>query len=144
MTEDYNEDKEDERLTLEEQEELAKVLGGAPSPEEKHSIFQFFNKILKTGDTKKVSNLDNNELFSVRILLNTADYASLMGLGDITTYLNREAETTLATADSKTGFLIKAAITSRKDVKIGEGTEKKKSGWGGFGKKGESQQGGGI
>ena len=143
MTEDYNEGQE-EGLTLEEQEELSKVLGGAPSPEEKHSIFQFFNKILKTGDTKKVSNLDTSELFSVRILLNTAEYAKLMGLNDIDSFLKKEAETTLASADSKGGFLIKAAITSRKDVKIGDAGEKKKSGWGGFGKKGNTQQGGEI
>jgi len=104
--------------------------GYYPRPEEKPGIFTFLNKLLRIKDTSKVSNLELNELNSVRCYQSAAQFANTWGLQDVSLYLTDEAEILLATALSKKGFLVNAATISRKDVKLrGESKTKTKSAW---------------
>lgn len=118
-------------LTPEEIEELGNLLGGgSPSKKDKKDIFEFFSKILKTGDTIKVSNLDiNTELAPVRILRSTAEYAKIMGLDEIKDFLHAEAEVILGSALSKNGFLVDMAVTTKKESKIGTKEKGGNKGW---------------
>lgn len=108
-------------------EELQRYMGNFPTPQEKAGIFNFFNKILKTKDSIKVSNLDNQELMSVRTIRSAGIYADEMGLDKINNYLNKEAEVILGSSTSKKGFLITAAITQKKELSSGKKNEK--TGW---------------
>jgi hypothetical protein len=103
-----------------------------PMPEEKQGIFQFFNKVIETDDTSKVGNLNEHELEAVRLYQGLALYANTMGLDIVADHMVNEGEVMLSTSDSKTGFLIRSVITSRKEWKGSEGEKKEKKGW--FGK----------
>jgi len=121
----------DDDLTPQELEQLKDMLGiSYPKGEEKVGIFHFFNEVLKTGDTSKVSNLDDKtELPSVRLLQSTALYSEEMGLTLVADYLRKEAEIVLATADSKKGFLIQQIVTQKKELKTKSGDTRGKKGW---------------
>ena len=123
-------------LSPEEEEQLRAALG-YPKVEEKTGLFQFFNEVLKSKDTSKVSNLDDNELSAVRILKDTASYAEIMGVKGVGGFFSGEAETILATADSHKGFLIKAVGTQRRESRV-RGEKLPKKGW--FGKKEEVEE----
>ena len=119
---------ETEELTLtpEETEELSKLLTNVPQKDEKHGVFIFFDKVLKTLDTKKAAYLKQDELQSVRAYNSAALYAEEMGLNKVKDYINKEAEIILATSLSKDGFLIKSVITQKKEMTAKAVTEKKK------------------
>lgn len=120
----------EEELTPEEEQELMEYMGGSyPKKAEREGIFAFLNKVLSTKDTSKVSNIDDQELFSVRTLQNISCFADEMGLPDVAKFIRERAEITLATADSKKGFLIDRAITHKREMqtKLNEGGKKK---WG--------------
>jgi len=123
---------EDIQLTPEEEQELAEALGGTGMPRqpEKEGMFGFFNKIFKTKNTTKVSNLDEQELHAVRSIQSGSIYAKEMGMDLIGQYMDKEAEVLLGTADSKGGFLIQAAITSKRQLESQtKMTGGKKKGW---------------
>jgi hypothetical protein len=127
---------DEDELSPEEILELQKALQGVPQAEEKTHIIAFLKEILRTSDTTKVSNLDKEEVASVRILQDTAQYCRAMGLKDVENYINKKAEIVLATADSKEGFLPKLAVTSQKSIGINRNRRTiRKGGW--FGKKEE-------
>lgn len=127
---------DEDELTPEEILELQKALGQVPQADEKPHIVKFLQDIFRTTDTTKVSNLDETELGSVRILQDAAQYAKAMGLKGIEGYINKKAEIVLATADSKLGFLAKLAVTSQKSIGINRNRRHVgKKGW--FGKKEE-------
>ena len=128
-------------LTPEEEDELRQVLGSSsPAREENAGIFNFFNKVLKTDDTIKVSNLDEQELPSVRVLRSTANYARTMNMDLVSEFLEDEAEVTLGSALSKKGFLIESAITSKRENKFKTKTGEAKKGWTLFGNKKNEEQ----
>ena len=120
-----------EDLTPEELEELERALGGSSPPiQERHDIFSFFNKILKTKDTIKVSNLSESELNAFRLLRNLALFAEKMGWDLVAEYLKGEGEVMLASALSKRGFFINAAITQKREQRIGtKPVREVKRGW---------------
>lgn len=121
---------DDEELSPEEFQHLEQFMDQFPKPEEKPGIFTFFNKILRTRNSAKVSNIGDDELFAVRSLLSASEYSDLMGLSKVSDFINKEAEITLSTSLSKGGFLINAASVARKDIRLGSGeAKKKKSGW---------------
>lgn len=99
-------------------------------------VWSLFNQILATGNTTKVSNLNLEELEQVRILQSAAQYAELMGLGEVESFFKTQAEIITSTSDSKDGFLIKSAITMRKESKMTTdstvGQETKKKSWSKF------------
>jgi len=119
----------DEDLSPAELQELKEFLGVShPTPDDKASIISFFKDILKAKDTTKVSNLDEEELASIRIYQSTALYAEEMGLSDVAIYLKNEAEVILASADSKKGFLVTSLISTKKELQLKQ-SKKERSGW---------------
>lgn len=129
---------EEDDITEEEMEELSKYLQRAPVPEEKVTIPHFLDRIRKTKDTTKVGNLDDNELYSVRILKEAARFNEIHNLGIVANYINSNSEDILATSDSKKGFLIQAAITTKREAAVKTPKEKKKTAW--FKKNVESEE----
>jgi len=117
----------EEELTPEEANLLRSM--SSPQAEEKHSVFTFFNRILQTKDTLKVSNLKENELNSVRILRNAANYADLVGLDIVASYINGKSETLLGSSLSREGFLIRQSITQKKEVKSDSRMRRMKKNW---------------
>ena len=119
---------EDQIITQEEQEDLRpeeiielqralqEYAGAYPSPEEPSNLFTFFKKIFVTKDSSKVSYLDPNELFAVRTLQHTANLMDVLGYNEVVNYLNKKAETVLATSLSKNGAFIQAAITQKRQL----------------------------
>lgn len=124
---------EDDDLTPEEMEELAEIMpnygSGFPTPSDKPGLFSFFKKILRTDDTTKVANVDEFELNGVRNFKEGSRIAELNGFETFKSYFNIKAENILATSDSKDGFLIKAAITSKKEVDTKLKTQRRNKGW---------------
>jgi hypothetical protein len=120
-------------------DELEDMGLGYPKPKEKEGIYSFLNKVLKTPDTTKVGHLDEEELRVARLLQSTSLYSSAWDLPEVETYLKKEAEILLASSDSKNGFLVTAAITSKKQIE----RKNKSSQQGGFklwGKKQDPEQ----
>jgi len=107
---------EDTDLTPEEIQELSEAIGGSPSYPTEREKESLFARIIKTKDTTKVSNLNDEELFAVRQIQSAALYAKEMGLEKVAKYIEKEGEILLGTADSKEGFLIKMAITQKKEL----------------------------
>ena len=108
---------EENQLTPEEMNEL-RSLGLSIADEQPKGIFQFFTNILGLTDTSKAGFLSDEELYSVRIFQDTADFADL-NYGEnslLGNYINRMAERVLATSLSKKGFLIDKSISTKKQV----------------------------
>jgi hypothetical protein len=103
---------------------------GFPKQKEQVGIFTFLNKVLKTDDTTKVGNVDKEELRVVRIDKDIASYAAVWNLDGISRYMTQEGEDILASSDSKEGFLVKTAVTQRKQLET-RGKDKPAQG-GGF------------
>jgi len=121
-----------EQLTPQEEQELINILGSDyPKGAEKENIFAFFNKILKAkkSELSKVGNLDENEIIAVRIYQQTALYALEMDLDKVAEYLLEKADVIVGTSDSKEGFLIRSAITQKKELQTQERKGEKKSKW---------------
>lgn len=122
-------------VTKEEEEELAKFLSefpkqrGYPVPEEKHGVFHFLTEALRTTDSSKVGNIDKEEVAVIRNLKEGSIFFSMLGSSYVASWLQAWSEMILATSDSKGGFMIEAAITQKKDVKLGAKKEKKRSRW---------------
>jgi hypothetical protein len=127
---------ETEELTPDEIEELNKYLSTVPKKEEKAGIFSFFQRVFKAKDTSKAGFVDEQELFSARTYQSAALYADEMNLKEVGKYLRNEGEIVLATSLSKTGFLIKAIITQKRELTAKTAAEKKKR-W--LGKKEETE-----
>jgi len=94
----------------------AAAIGSYPERSEREGIFSFLKKILTTPDTSKVSNLDEQELHNVRVYQVASQYAREVNLEEVAKYLDKKGEIILATADSKEGFLIKMAVTQKKEL----------------------------
>ena len=131
MDENINLQNELANMTPEEMEELEALGLGAPAVNQgRKDIFAFFNKILKTEDTIKVSNLDTEtELAPVRLLRDASLFAHLMGHNLIEEYFHKKAEIILGSALSKKGFLIDMAVTTKKESTIGQKERKVNKGW---------------
>ena len=126
-------------LTQEEYQDLQRMVSQqVPTPDEKFGLYQFFANVLKKRDSTKVSNLVPEELESVRILLRGATYFNIKGADLITSWLAAKAEIINASALSKKGFFVQAAVTSRKDVHLGTRRRPKRRLFGGGG--GQEQQ----
>jgi len=125
-------------VTKEEEDELARFVAQFPSdgrpnypvPEEKHGVFHFLTEALRATDSSKVGNIDKEEIMVVRNLKEGSLFFNMMGSKYVATWLQGWSEMILATSASKNGFLITAAITQKKDVKLGTAQkEKRKSSW---------------
>ena len=108
-----------------------------PEQKEKSGIFSFLNKVLKTKDTTKVGNLDEEELRVVRLLRDASNFAFVFDQTDIADYFKNEAEIILGTSDSKHGFLVSTAVTQKKQLETKSRTKQKEGGFKWFKKKEE-------
>jgi hypothetical protein len=129
---------EEPELTPEELEQLEALGLGYPKNQDKPGLYAFFDKILKTEDTTKVGNLDKEELASVRYLRDAALFCNVFELDEVEKYLKAKSEITLASSDSKFGFLINTAVTQKKQVDSGHRAKAGGNGW--FKKKEQTQE----
>lgn len=146
MVEEYYEDElnpeeriEEEQEKLEEAEERQEALAEQtdasltyPAEIEKPGAFSFFNKVIEKRDSSKIGNLTKEELggtrLSVRDYQSMANFEEFMGHDKVALYFRSKAEITSGTSLSKDGFLMKLAITQRKEkARLKGGTIKK--GW---------------
>lgn len=96
---------------------------GYPSPPSKDSIFKFFREILKLDDSRKVANLKEREIGTLRLpsrsYLDIASYADTEGLEKVSEYLVRKSEIISATSMGREGFLSKLFVTQiKKEQKV--------------------------
>ena len=113
-------------LSPEEQTAVRQMVGNiVPEPEDRSSIFKIFERIISTKDTTKVGNLTDNELNAVRTLQNAGIFCEKQELDVLSDYFASKAEVVLATSDSRTGFLVKAMITQRKESRLGNAPDDK-------------------
>ena len=124
---------------FDEMEALEEYGLGYPKTKEKEGIYTFLNKVLKTKDTTKVGNIDEEELRVVRLLQSTGAYANVWDLDVVNEFLRNEAEILLASSDSKNGFLVGMAVTSRKQIER-KSKYNKQGGFKLWGKKQEQEQ----
>jgi len=102
--------------------------GSYPEPEEKINIFRIFKHILITKDTTKAGNLDERELFAVRLAQHTSNFLKTMNYNLVSDYFNGKGEVILATSLSKKGAFLEALITQKKQLSTDKNKGEKK-GW---------------
>lgn len=126
----------DEELTPMEQEQLAEALKayGAPTPEEKHNVHVFLNKVATSEDTTKTGNLDTTELgvtkYSMRTYKNLHLVCDKLCNDDIwADYFKKKAEILSSTSLSKDGFLTGLAVIQRRQIEEIKKERKENKGW---------------
>jgi len=144
--EQKTEDLSDEQLLM----KLASAMKDSSTlQDEKHNVHTFLDNVVKADDTTKIGNLnvdkDIDELglpiYPVRDALDLALISEkIMNNKYYQDYFEKEAENTLATSLSRSGFLIRQATTVTKVV--ADATKRRKSNKGWFGKKTTESSGG--
>lgn len=136
----------DESLTMEEQEELQKLLGGtAPVPDEKHNVHTFISKVLTTKDTTKVGNLKEEEIGMLRNPVRSYKSMELfsndiMHNDHLAKYFAMESEIATSTSLSRAATLLRFATTTNKNMADMTKQKKENSSW--FKKKEKTDEGG--
>ena len=100
---------EDEQIDMNElaedydkQEELRNSIGGdTPILEDKQTLYGLFKFIIRTKDTTKVGNCDDEEIRSVREYKMIKNYAEKMGLNEVAEFITTDCESILGTSLSK-------------------------------------------
>ena len=139
------EELEKELETLESSEELGKSSYGSPTPEKKEGIFKFFKEVLNFKESWKVGNLKDEEIgkstLGVRSYLELAAYAKAEELDLVSDYFTDKANIVAAPTLGRKGFFLQTAVTQiKKEQKLKESSQKKKSFLFGGGKKDESTE----
>ena len=122
----------EEELTLQEKEELAKILSTAPVPDEKHTVFTFLDNVAKSKDTTKSGFLKDEEIGMLRNPIRVykkiaVDVKYIMGNEELAEYFTKLSETVTSTSLSRNAMLLRLAITTQKqiaDVTKAGGTKK--------------------
>jgi len=140
MTEELNLN-EDEKKVLEEY--ISNQGFGAQLPEEKYNVHTFLHKVATSDDTTKTSNVTEDELgmakHPVRSYLSFALLSDKIIRNDyFKEYFESESEIVTSSSLGKNGFLIKAAITQKKE--LADTTKPKKVNRGWFGQKKEPDE----
>lgn len=118
---------------------------------DKQSLYNFLNNVVKTPDTTKVGNLTMDELGTSKLPVRTYQELALFcndiaGMKQMSDFFTKMGEIQLATGLSKDGFLIRAAITTKKELADVTPQRKKNPGWFGVGgkKNSDNSQSGGA
>lgn len=114
------------------EEELKKLEStdyGSPRPAKKDSTLQLFRDLIKTNDSRKVSNLDKFELHKTRAYLDVALYAEAEGLDLVSAYLMSKGENIFSTGMSKKGFFAQLLVTQIKKEQKLKTPNPEKKGW---------------
>ena len=122
-------------ITEEQAQDMLRQMG-----ESKQTLHSFFSKVIKSKSTTKVGNLSEDELGRSNLPVRT--YLELEAFCDevandesFSNYFERIAEIQTGSSLSKEGFLMKLAVTMKKELADMSPTKgKKNSGW--FKKKG--------
>lgn len=112
---------EEQELTIQEKEELAKILSSAPVPEEKHTVFTFLDNVAKAKDTTKTGFLKDEEIGDTRNPTRAYKEAGLfakeiMHNDALSRFFNSEAEIVTSTSLSRNAMLLRLAITTQKQI----------------------------
>lgn len=105
------------------EDELEELLGGYPKPKDKAGVWTFFKRVLTTKDTTRSANLDiETELglgkIPVRTLQNIALFCEEMGMKGLAHHFSAEAQIITNSSLSKDGFLIKTAVTQKRETEL--------------------------
>lgn len=100
----------------------------------KQNVHSFFTDIIKSDDTTRTGNLDEDELGKPHLPVRTykelalfcEDVADDKSWAD---YFNKMAEIQTATSLSKDAILLKLSVTSKKELADVTPTKKKNGGW---------------
>lgn len=116
-------------MTDQEAEQIMRQLGQAQK-----SVHNFLDNVAQTKDTTKTGNLGELELGSPDLPVRTYKELALFcnDIGDMNSfgeYFNKMAEIQTSTSLSKEGFLIKAAITTKKELADVTPERKQNKGW---------------
>jgi hypothetical protein len=87
----------------------------------KKTLFDFLNNIVKTEKTTKVGNLSEAEIGNPRLPIRTYQELEIFSkevanMNEFGEYFNKMAEASLASSLSRKGFLVRAAITTKKEL----------------------------
>lgn len=118
-----------DQLTEEEAEELVRQLG-----DKKHNVYSFLNNVAKAENTVKVGNITEDELglpeHTVRTYKELEVFCKeIIDIPILKEYFNKMAESTLSTSLSKQGFLVRSAITTKKELADVSPNKKVNKGW---------------
>lgn len=125
---------EDKEMTEEEAKDMLRQMG-----ESKQTLHSFFSKVIKSSSTTRVGNLDVEELgkpkLPVRTHLELETFCKeIAGDDSFGNYFKKIAEVHSSSSLSKDGFLMKLAVTMKKELADVSPVKRKNSGW--FKKKG--------
>jgi len=119
--------------------EVLKALGldemPTPVSEDKQGMFSFFKRIISNTFNIKTGNLNEIELGMVKIPVRTnlelAGYCEAMGMLPFAKAFKNDAQVVLGTSLSRDGFLIREAVTTRREGKTEVKSQKPqvKRGW---------------
>lgn len=111
------------QITDEEKKLLQEYLEGvgASIPEEKHTVHTFLYKVATSEDTTKIAYITEEELghavYPVRSFKSFSLIAEkIIRSNYLKEYFDKESEIITSTSLSKNGFLIRAAITQKKEL----------------------------
>jgi len=100
-----------------------------PSSEKKDSTLMLFRELIVSPDSRKFSNLNNEDLKYVRHILNIAAFFDSQNLRPYADYLKAKAENILSTSMSHKGWFGNLIVTQiKKETKV-SGTPIEKKGW---------------
>lgn len=99
----------------------------APMPQEKTGIAELLGKIFKTKDTRKGGSVDAEDLAKMRIYLEGAEYFERIGATEVASWLRAQSEIIVSTSLSHKGEFLKAIITSKRDISLGEKKKTKRT-----------------
>ena len=111
----------EEELTIQEKEELAKILSAAPVPDEKHTVFTFLDNVAKAKDTTKSGFLKDDEIGMLRNPTRAYKEAALfarevMHNPSLAKFFESESEIVTSTSLSRNAMLLRLAITTQKQI----------------------------
>ena len=111
----------EEELTIQEKEELAKILSSAPIPDEKHTVFTFLDNVAKAKDTTKTGFLNDEEIGNLRNPTRAYKEAALfakevMHNDNLSKFFSAESEIVTSTSLSRNAMLLRLAITQQKQI----------------------------
>ncbi len=111
----------EEELTIQEKEELAKILSTAPVPDEKHTVFKFLSDVSKAKDTTKTGFLKDEEIGNphnpTRAYKSAGLFAKdIMHNEALSNYFVNESEIVTSTSLSRNAMLLRLAITTQKQI----------------------------
>jgi len=119
-----------EEITEEQAQEIIRNIG-----QDRHSVHSFLDNVAGAKDSTKTGNVGIDELGMPQLPVRTYSELAIF-CNDIAdeptwaTYFNKMKQSNLATSLSKDGFLIKAAITTKKELAdVTPGQKKENKGW---------------